>query len=171
MNTHELAHAAGFFDGEGCTYMSRDSSGFRVPHLTISQKDPRELARFHAAVFGLGSIQKRRGRQMSDYHANALQHAQAVIALLWPWLGEVKREQAVRVFTECRKDYRARPGHWKYRTHCKRGHPFSKENTDLHTDRYGVERRLCLACRRFHTDKNNRTGRRRLTVSALLEAV
>src|SRR5207245_6862454 len=97
MDTHEIAHAAGFFDGDGCTSMSRDSSGFRVPRLTISQKDPRELTRFRAAVLGLGSIQKRRGRPLSDYNAVALQHAQAVLALLWPWLGELKREQAIRV--------------------------------------------------------------------------
>ena len=76
MDTHEIAHAAGFFDGDGCTSMSRDSSGFRVPRLTISQKDPRELTRFRAAVLGLGSIQKRRGRPLSDYNAVALQHAQ-----------------------------------------------------------------------------------------------
>lgn len=50
----ELAWAAGFFDGEGCTYLSHGGAGGRkrYPRLSIGQNHREPLDRFAAAVGG-----------------------------------------------------------------------------------------------------------------------
>ena len=93
MNETELAWAAGFFDGEGCTF----SNGKDYPRLVVFQKDRRPLDRFAAAV-GFGHVRpchspaiRRVGFQ---WVVNDWQEARKVHALLWPYLSEPKCEQA-----------------------------------------------------------------------------
>jgi hypothetical protein len=103
----ELAWAAGFFDGEG-------HSGIRTfpcPTVSISQTEPSTLERFQAAVGGIGVIRGPYDKsKLRPNHSPLWQYttnvrdAQAVIAMLWPFLSKPKREQACRVF-ELRKHY------------------------------------------------------------------
>lgn len=88
----ELAWAAGFFDGEGCSkhYMT----------LSVGQKDRRPLDRFAAAV-GYGNVtgpylhgHKKNGDPIYCHHWEVSgQKAVAVLRKLWPYLSEPKREQ------------------------------------------------------------------------------
>lgn len=99
----QLAWAAGFFDGEGHTGNHR-ARGCLVPVVTIHQHDdPAVLHRFQAAV-GLGKVRGpykgRRGNQVWQYHAGGFEATQAVVAMLWPWLGHVKRTQASAALQE-----------------------------------------------------------------------
>jgi hypothetical protein len=88
----EIAWAAGFFDGEGTT-------SHRPKHSTriqISQKEPGLLHRFADAV-GSGSVRGpyRNGTgHVWQYRVSNRRDVAAVIALLWPYLGEIKKAQA-----------------------------------------------------------------------------
>lgn len=99
VNREELAWAAGFFDGEGCTMAT--GLGKRWARISITQVDREVLDRFHRATFGLGEIYGPygyvKGQPQLRYTLYGRPNVQAVIAALWPWLGTVKREQARRV--------------------------------------------------------------------------
>jgi len=105
MNREELAWAAGFFDGEGSTYVHRSSPHApkkRTPkvRLSIGQNDPEVLLRFRDAV-GHGVVYGPYARDYSGgvkihwrYRTNDPSDALTVIKLLWPWLGSKKKAQA-----------------------------------------------------------------------------
>jgi hypothetical protein len=116
MDTHELAWGAGFFDGEGstCVLMRRAKRKTKADHisyylrLTVTQTsvlgEPQSLLRLQA-LFG-GRIHK---VDMAKYPANYKQRyvylvgtaaARRAMMLMWPWLGEEKREQYDRA--KCR---------------------------------------------------------------------
>ena len=98
MNREELAWAAGFFDGEGTTHLNRR----RWPRVGVVQTGEYAmhlLRRFQEAVGGLGKIygprQQRGNWAMAWYFkTNRFEEAQAIIAMLWAFLGPAKREQA-----------------------------------------------------------------------------
>jgi ssDNA-binding Zn-finger/Zn-ribbon topoisomerase 1 len=99
-----LAWAAGFFDGEGCASFSnvrRFHLNFNVRQATDDAAVvPEVLIRFRDAV-GLGRIhgperRPRRERPQYVWQAGSFEDCQAVLALLWPWLGTIKRAQAAR---------------------------------------------------------------------------
>src|SRR5687768_6141703 len=127
IDIQEVAWAAGFFDGEGCTTRSSHRNGVsRPPNLTVTQVDRRSLERFQAAVAGMGvirAVRRRADPRQRDQHVwvttNWIQ-IQAVIALLWKFLGPRKREQAhwaFRVWIAARVAREAR------RMMCRNGHP------------------------------------------------
>jgi hypothetical protein len=96
----ELAWAAGFFDGEGTT-------GFYGTCLKMSapQKDPRPLERFHRAVLDLGRTYPRKGYKGSTIYVWAVtdwRGVNACLGMLWQFLGEPKREQAVRALDKAK---------------------------------------------------------------------
>lgn len=105
LDTHEFAWAAGFFDGEGCSYLGRHGArAVPTPCLEVNQLHPAVLHRFQAAAGGIGSMRlrpdqrKRRPNPMWSWATRNWRSTQAVLTLLWPYLGDVKREQAGRVF-------------------------------------------------------------------------
>lgn len=98
MNRENLAWAAGFFDGEGHT---RHDKKKRTIRIQIPQtKSPELLLKFKGAV-GVGVVRgpyKRGKENWSDYwaySASSFQDVQAVVAFMWPWLGRVKKQQAI----------------------------------------------------------------------------
>jgi hypothetical protein len=104
-DSHELAWAAGFFDGEGYTGLIGNARGAQ---MQIPQVDRRPLDRFHAAVGGLGRVGFRPRKKWRDqwyWQVGSFPNVEAVLALLWPFLSEPKREQAERVLAA----YRAKP--------------------------------------------------------------
>lgn len=110
-DSHELAWAAGFFDGEGstCLRLHRPkrlgNSPNPVLYLCVSQKDRRALDRFRAALGGVGSIYGPDKRAGIHRFQVGQRKARRAVELMWPWLGEVKREQAIAAiagYTEMR---------------------------------------------------------------------
>jgi hypothetical protein len=99
----ELAWAAGFFDGEGCTKLQNNFSrhGKNYPNIAVSitQYHSEVLERFRLAV-GTGSVYgpypRAEGKQAWAFGAWG-EKAEAVVDALWPYLGSVKREQAKRI--------------------------------------------------------------------------
>jgi hypothetical protein len=90
--SEELAWAAGFFDGEGCTSLSRKGDNAHL-RCAVSQKDRRTLDRFQAAV-GVGRIYERRHATPWVWQTTNEADTRTVLALLDPYLSEPKREQA-----------------------------------------------------------------------------
>lgn len=91
VNTHELAWAAGFFDGEGCTHFHTTQENFS---LSIAQKDPRVLRRFQN-LFPCTVVRSYRSRERyyNLYRTAKFEHVQFIIAAMWKYLGDAKREQ------------------------------------------------------------------------------
>src|SRR6266508_3156220 len=95
MDRHELAWAAGFFDGEGWANRAR-----RGVQSRINQSDndgvPHVLVRFRRVV-GCGRIHgpvREDGHQDLYYwDATSRGDVQAVAKAIWPWLGDVKRAE------------------------------------------------------------------------------
>lgn len=95
MDRHELAWAAGFFDGEG--WANRSGRGVQS---RINQSDsdgvPAALLRFQRAV-DCGRLHgpvREEGRQDLYYwDATSRGDVEAVANAIWPWLGSVKRAE------------------------------------------------------------------------------
>ena len=115
MNRESLAWATGLFDGEGCFHFTssrrrrRDSEGRqKIEHsiqTRITQKDREVLDRFQTAV-GLGRVYgpykstDGKPRIPWQFAAYGLEQTQAIIVMLWPWLGRLKRQQALTVLAQ-----------------------------------------------------------------------
>lgn len=157
-NREELAWAAGFFDGEGHTRVRAVQTNRKNPQVTIglviSQAGaPELLERFKRAV-GVGAVngpyeyRHRRPTQKAfySYGATSFENVQHCIACLWPWLGSVKRHQALEVL----RRWHAQPRRW-YRTRghnrvvCIRGHRV--EGANLYTTKSGYA--SCRECKRI----------------------
>lgn len=105
-NTHELAWAAGFFDGEGYTHATAQKRNlgprqvYSSLRLSVSQVSPIALERFRTAVNELGSIKgpyKNKNPNSQPFYvyvATSFEEVQAIVCMLWPWLGPLKRQQA-----------------------------------------------------------------------------
>jgi hypothetical protein len=166
----QLAWAAGFFDGEGhirCQSFTnvRNGNDRTAIAIEISQalydgEDHSEtLLRFQRSVGGLGSIYVRRDyfkrrltspswRIQERWQATGFQNCQAIIAMLWPFLGTVKRKQA-RTALLSRLEYERIPRHPKSRIElCKRGH----NEWIFRSDGSGFRR--CRACNREDARKH-----------------
>lgn len=110
-SAEQRAWAAGLFDGEGCVGMwpmfnkARSRTYARVA-LTVCQVDRRVLDRFAALcpdrlkVRGPYKKINPKGRPAYQLGGTGIETIQFVMCLLWPWLGEVKRQQFSSVVTE-----------------------------------------------------------------------
>lgn len=101
-NREELAWAAGFFDGEGSTWLTR----CHTPNLgiTISQtRSPELLHRFNVATNNLGTVRgpfkprKRNHTEFWKYDVYGLEKVQAIIVMLSSFLGKRKVDQYANV--------------------------------------------------------------------------
>lgn len=159
-NTHELAWAAGFFDGEGHTGCRGEGS--TVVILAVEQNERAPLERFQRAV-RIGRVKGpyRNGTGNAHYRFSVTRYedVQFIIALLWKFLSEPKRIQASRALTVSRRQ------HWKRSLggakdrgripldECKNGHKYDNDNTRI--NRNGS--RDCRACHRERTKRNYRS--------------
>lgn len=110
----ELAWAAGFFDGEGSVSchtqtkrVGREVVGYL--HLSIRQKEDEHelLSRFKSAVLEYGVIYQFEPG-VWDYRIWGFEGVQFVIALLWKYLGSVKRMQyrsALQYYYSLQKEF------------------------------------------------------------------
>lgn len=158
LDTHELAWAAGFFDGEGCISVGGPINPRGRLVVTAVQADRRPLERFRTALGGLGVIggPKRNGPGLPIYvwRTSDFEQAQAVIAMLWRYMAPPRREQALRclgTMAEYHAVPRLKPGP-KPKPTCPNGHPYE----DPYLTREGW--RLCRVCLR---DRRRRADARR----------
>jgi hypothetical protein len=97
-----LAWAAGFFDGEGSTIAKSDARRPDYYQLDVSVPQagphgiPEVLLKFQRAMLGVGAIDLQPDGLMYKWRAGGGLTAEMSLALMWPWLGEVKRAQALR---------------------------------------------------------------------------
>ena len=93
-----LAWAAGFWDGEGHVSARRaTATGGRQIKAQITQKDRRVLDTF-TTVTGLGKIYPKRAYGWYSWNLARRKEVRQLAAMLWPWLGEMKREQFIQAF-------------------------------------------------------------------------
>jgi hypothetical protein len=108
--SEELAWAGGFFDGEGSTYLTkhRTHDGYLNAAVEVRQSGwggvPEALTRFHLALGGAGHLNGPHVYDWADapvsrWKCEARDDIQLVIHRLMPFIGPVKRNQAVRVLT------------------------------------------------------------------------
>lgn len=146
----ELAWAAGFFDGEGSIFPTGTKKHPRIAITQAGDSCPEVLDRFRLAVGGLGYV---RGPVVDGedhqlkwfYNADGFEPAQAIVAMLWTWVGDRKRRQA----QDALASYHAIPHGRRWpgtrsesplRERCKRGHSY--ENAYLRG-----RRRECRRCK------------------------
>lgn len=114
-NERELAWAAGFYDGEGCTSLVKPGPKNKAAiHMTMKQVDRRPLDRFLTAV-GLGYITgpaSPGGNSKPCYLWQCYRQVDVEAALmkLLPYLSEPKIEQANRVMASKAEYYRLLEG-------------------------------------------------------------
>lgn len=107
-----LAWAAGFFDGEGSTYARRQTArpdAFQLD-VSVSQSGPagvpEVLLTFQRAMLGVGGIYPQPKGVMFKWWAIGSATAELALALMWEWLGPVKRAQASAALDLVRGQYR-----------------------------------------------------------------
>lgn len=121
MTATELAWCAGFFDGEGYSAFAmrtarykdgKPSKKYGRLDVMITQNDRRVLDRFQKAV-GLGKVKgpyQPRGTKNPRwyYYATGFPQFSVVMESLWPYLGEIKRQQFMAAL-DAYKAYQLRP--------------------------------------------------------------
>jgi hypothetical protein len=170
------AWAAGFFDGEGSSYLlkHRTHPGYLVGELAVTQSSlvgPPEVLRRFAAVVGAGYIagpftQRSATKDVYRWKAGARVDVERVVAELWPWLGEVKRVQAQRMLDVVRAQPelpRGNPAWGNRKTHCINGHEYATSRMRPYVARgVGIpprENQSCLVCLRDYARKQRETRR------------
>jgi hypothetical protein len=155
----QLAWAAGLFDGEGSIYNHEKEPTRAAIKLHVGQKDRRVLDRFLVAV-GIGKVYgpHKTGThcEMYGYLVNSHEDVQAVIAMLWSWLGPVKRAQASTAFLLAAKARALKAESLRF---CAHGHEFTAQNTRVY-EWHGKRSRFCRMCGRI------RYARRRSVIIA-----
>ena len=95
-----LAWAAGFFDGEGSTIAKTMAERPNYCQLQVAVPQsghdgvPEVLTRFRSAALGTGRIEPPNKDDIYAWRARGRIDAEMILALMWPYLGDVKRAQA-----------------------------------------------------------------------------
>jgi hypothetical protein len=174
-----LAWCAGFYDGEGSTYLARHQShaGYHVLEAAITQSSwvgvPEVLERFRDA-FGVGKIYGPYPAgpgwaPVYRWKAHRREQIESIIARLRPWLGEAKRTQAdaaIKVVTDQEPLPRGNPAWGNRKTHCVNGHeyatarvrPFRSRGKNSEQPRASKQ---CLACVRDHARRKRAEKKKR----------
>lgn len=132
MDSHEIAWAAGLFDGEGTIFasetMKRARKNVRL-HMAVRMTTFEDVARFHRAV-GVGAVRgpytrTESGKQRKPiwaWTAGTDESVRVCVALLWPYLGANKRTQASEAIAT-RDQHLSKPEPLTLRKDfCRRGH-------------------------------------------------
>lgn len=104
MRSHDVAWAAGLFEGEGCFSLARPKGrGSRRISARLVTTDQDVMLRFHAVV-GVGKVYGPKFRNTKDkpyweFTTTTFEHAQYLIAMFWAWLGIRRRERAAELLT------------------------------------------------------------------------
>lgn len=172
--TDEIAWAAGLWDGEGWVGLGahRSHAGYFVVDAEVKQSGselPEVLSRFQRVVETgriHGPIRQKNGwNDVYRWRASGIEHVERVMRILWPWLGEVKREQARRAFAVIRAQPplpRGNPAWGSHKSHCVHGHEYASARLRPYVSRgVGKQRRdskQCLVCSREQARAGRLTG-------------
>jgi hypothetical protein len=149
INREMLAWAAGFFDGEGCTYITnvkyKGVTGTYVyPGIRMSLDQGGDeaielLSKFREATGNVGHIylpkkvsQKENRKPMFKWHVSGIDKCQIVYSALWPFLSNTKREQIIKAATVALDHIRNPPGRL-------RGAPSHRVNVKNYFSYEGIE--------------------------------
>lgn len=122
MNTHELAWAAGFFDGEGHIRANRglrksdpQRRVYSGVFLEVAQKDPTLLHRLKTALgvgYVLGPYRNNKNGHHFSYRfmAGSFEQVQQAVASMWQWLGPIKKKQCSEALTNYLNEPRLKSG-------------------------------------------------------------
>jgi hypothetical protein len=143
----EIAWAGGLFEGEGCVTIttSRDPGHQRTFTLALSMTDLDPVERFAAAV-GVGKVRGPYGpykpteKPIWQWRISRYEQSQAVIVMLWPWLGSRRHARALEVMHLGKIG--VLPTVPARQVACKRGHPWTSETT--YTNGGKRHCRICL---------------------------
>jgi hypothetical protein len=151
----EIAWAAGLFEGEG-TVGTQKQNRVRI-RFAVAMTDRDVLERFHRIV-GCGSMTGPSWHSGSTkpqwrWSATAANDALHLADLFRPFLGERRLVQLDRALDAFHSQPPPRHG-MRDKTHCKRGHEFTAENTRHEfRGRSGGPSRRCLTCERLRGRK------------------
>jgi len=101
LNDELCAWAAGFFDGEGSTFAKNETRRPDYWQLQVAVPQsgdgaiPAVLTRFRIAALGTGRIDAPNNEGVYAWRARGRVDAELTLALMWPYLGQVKRAQAL----------------------------------------------------------------------------
>jgi hypothetical protein len=132
--------AAGLFEGEG-SFGSHEQTGY--PRASLGMTDEDRVRLFHKVV-GVGRIYEadRRSRGWKMYYrwqTGRFEHVQAVVAMLYPFLGPRRRDQARGMLERASDLYDAR----RHKV-CKHGHPATVANTYVNRSTGARACRVCM---------------------------
>jgi hypothetical protein len=113
MDREELAWAAGFFDGEGCTCISHRHPPYKSIAITISQAgswvETPEVFRRLKRLFPFANLSGpyKHGSVKPQHMCTiyGFKNVQAAIAMLWTFLSEPKKVQAKAALDEIKEYY------------------------------------------------------------------
>lgn len=165
INREELIWAAGLFEGEGCfcwvkipNRNNRNKKDYSYCQASLHTTDKDVLERFVKAV-GIGVVNgpyiytdtKVPNRKPSWYWSiRGHERVQAVIAILWPWLGNRRKNQARSCLTKTISGGNSPGTGWDLRkASCPQGHMYDISNTYI--DKKGS--RVCRKCRNLSATK------------------
>lgn len=103
----KMAWVAGFVEADGSFSSARlltragTTRQQRYPCLAVGQRDPEVLYRIKEYL-GFGLVHERHTSNHYNYRANGRELTQAATAMLWEFMGPIKRAQAVRVIQDSR---------------------------------------------------------------------
>ncbi|HEY8758167.1 MAG TPA: hypothetical protein VIN74_06695 [Candidatus Limnocylindria bacterium] len=155
--------AAGLFDAEGSTSLTAHQShhGYKVIEASITQGGvltPEELCRFAACV-GRGRVygpyeQEGATEPIYRWRSYTIDDVRAVLHVILPWLGAVKRQQAFAAIALIDGQPALPRGRVEWGSHkslCIHGHEYATVRIRRYVSRGGVQRRdskQCLRCTR-----------------------
>lgn len=171
------AWAAGFYDGEGSTYVlaHRSHEGYRIGEIAVTQSGnggAPEVLRRMLSILGVGHVNgpyEQQGATMSVYRlkVTAQVDIDRALSVMWPWLGAVKRVQASTVLETLRAQPalpRGNPACGNNKTHCVNGHEYATARIRPFVPRKGGEEPRassgCLACLREYARRKREEKRR-----------
>jgi hypothetical protein len=157
------AWAAGFYDGEGSTYLldHRTHQGYKIAEITVTQSStagaPEVLLRLSQICPGghLNGPYPQEDGNLDVYRWKVSSRAgvEFVVTHLWSWLSTVKRAQASAVTETLGAQAalpRGRPDWGNRKTHCIRGHEYATARVRPYRSRgVGIPPRdshQCLVC-------------------------
>jgi hypothetical protein len=173
----DAAWAAGLFDGEGSVYLLHHGThaGYFLIEAAVTQSGfelPEVLTRFQK-VAAFGSVvgpydQERAVMPVYRWKAHRRTHVEDLMSRLSPWLGSVKRTQAITALAVVHAQSPLRRGNpaWGYhKTHCVHGHEYASARVrPFVARRGGVQRRdskQCLTCLREYAARQRAASRAR----------
>jgi hypothetical protein len=140
----ELAWAAGFLDGEMHIGTTRTGKGDNKRlHLVVCQVEKGPLERLQGilgvgGIYGPYNIGRTNRQPYKQFHITKAVEVKSVIKMVWPWLSEPKRKQAIEAFSAYDNRALHKPG------------PKSKPRPipNCHPDRPFKAKGMCNACYR-----------------------